>query len=497
MEIIWHKDQLIEALGEELLSLGDDISNELSNLVIDSRKIQPSEIFVAFPGEKVNGHDFAGDAILKGAGCCLVDDSSKLPDSVLPKSIIVKDCYKALLAMARYKRANSQAKFIGVTGSAGKTTTKEALNYCLSQFSRCHSTKGNYNNHLGLPLSLANLPDNTDYVVLEMGMNAPGEIKFLSELTRPHICIITTIHSAHFESFKNLEEIAREKLSITSGLEPNGLLIFDYNNKFLNLAASYANNFNFKLKAFDITPPKSGQENKYNLPSGNNLQKEGVSQYVAARVGKIVGGVTGLSSPQVADSFLVRIEGEEILLPKSQLGQLNMIVLLCASLLGISPNEILPQLMSCEKPEGRGKQHEIELEGKRLTIIDDSYNASPESMKKALLEFSAENSTGKKIAVLSDMGELGRISGLVHYQIAVLSKKLDIDMFILIGNKSKIIHKYLSSGKNTIHLSQGVTPKSLEEVVNKYAGSGDKLLFKGSNFTGLNNSVKYLLKSRS
>ena len=255
--VIWTIDNLKTALAGKLHKIGKHTDKQITGITIDSRQIFSGDMFIAFSGVNVDGHEFAGEALEAGAALCLLDNPAKVSDEVLENSLVVEDCYEALLAMAEYKRAHLQGKVIAITGSAGKTTTKETLKFALSKFAKASGNPGNFNNHLGMPLTLASSGEEDEYLILEMGMNSPGEIEFLSNLAKPDIAIITTIHAAHFEAFNSLQAIAEEKLSIISGMSPGGALIFDINNKFSSLAVKLAKEKQLRLLLFDNTAYKS------------------------------------------------------------------------------------------------------------------------------------------------------------------------------------------------------------------------------------------------
>ena len=201
---------------------GDWVADGVS---IDTRTLRPGDLFVALQATR-DGHGFVAQALAGGAGAALV---SHVPEDVAPDAplLIVSDVLAALEALGRAGRARTTAQVIGVTGSVGKTSTKEMMRDVLGRQGKCHVAEASYNNHWGVPLTLARMPADADYAVIEIGMNHPGEIAPLSRLTRPHVVMITTVAAAHLEAFDDLAGIAREKASIVAGLEPGGIAVLN------------------------------------------------------------------------------------------------------------------------------------------------------------------------------------------------------------------------------------------------------------------------------
>ncbi|MDE3061200.1 MAG: UDP-N-acetylmuramoyl-tripeptide--D-alanyl-D-alanine ligase, partial [Pseudomonadota bacterium] len=196
---------------------------EAARIEIDSRRVKPGDLFVAIKGENFDGHEFVGDAFKKGAAAVAVSKP------VQGNHLLVPDALKGLEALGRYARARSRAKIIGVTGSVGKTSTKEMVRLALSAHGETYATSGNFNNHIGTPLSLANLPPDTPFAVFEMGMNHAGEISHLTTMVRPHIAVITNIEAVHLEFFGTIEKIAEAKAEIFEGVEKGGTAIININ----------------------------------------------------------------------------------------------------------------------------------------------------------------------------------------------------------------------------------------------------------------------------
>ncbi|MHC2792387.1 UDP-N-acetylmuramyl pentapeptide synthase [Mesorhizobium jarvisii] len=220
MSMLWTSEALVAAMDGRPLG---PMPEGISGISIDSRSLQPGDAFFAIKGEAMDGHDFATAAIKAGAGVLVVAEG-KLPSlgRLTAPIIVVEDVLVALEKLGVAARARSQAKIIAVTGSAGKTTTKEALRHVLSAVGKVHASAQSFNNHWGVPLTLARMPDDCDYAVFEIGMNHPDEIRPLVKMVRPHVAIVTIIAAAHLGFFRNLDEIAKAKAEIFEGLEPEG-----------------------------------------------------------------------------------------------------------------------------------------------------------------------------------------------------------------------------------------------------------------------------------
>ncbi|RUV59316.1 UDP-N-acetylmuramoylalanyl-D-glutamyl-2, 6-diaminopimelate--D-alanyl-D-alanine ligase, partial [Mesorhizobium sp. M5C.F.Ca.IN.020.14.1.1] len=223
MSFLWTSEDLVAGMGGRPLG---PMPEGISGISIDSRSLEPGDAFFAIKGEAMDGHDFATAAIKAGAGVLVVAEG-KLPSlgRLTAPMIVVQDVLAALEKLGLAARARSNAKIIAVTGSAGKTTTKEALRHVLSAVGKVHASAQSFNNHWGVPLTLARMPVDCDYAVFEIGMNHPDEIRPLAKMVRPHVAIVTLIAAAHLGFFRNLDEIARAKAEIFEGLEPDGAVL--------------------------------------------------------------------------------------------------------------------------------------------------------------------------------------------------------------------------------------------------------------------------------
>lgn len=403
---MWTKQELLEALSTELLEhkISDNIT--IDEVTIDSRKTPKSGLFIALVGENNNGHDFLDQAFSNGAALALISDKKNIKDR---QFLLVKDTFKALYKLAEFSRHRSHAKIIAITGSVGKTGTKEMLKSAFSTQGKTFATIGNLNNHFGVPLSLCNFSKDCAYGIFEMGMNHLGEIEPLSRLVHPDLAIITNVGPAHIEFFKNEEEIALAKSEIFSGLKKDGLALLNQDNKhyeFLKKRAAKSLSFGSEKNSdYQILSSKisSSNDSEITVKLKNNRE---ISYKISTS-----------NSATIFNSI---------------------IVIACLDLLGSDLKKALESFQNLETPAGRGKISEIKINQKNITIIDDSYNASLLSIKSGLDHaVRLKNSLHKKrvVTALGDMRELGEKSVELHREIIDYLASLHIDFAILVGSE--------------------------------------------------------------
>jgi len=377
--------QIINNINKETL---------VTSICTDTRKLVPGAMFVAIKGERVDGHDYISEAFAKGAVCALVEKDEK---GFL--SIHVESIERALLDIAAYYRRLHNVKVVAITGSAGKTTTKEMIAHVLARKFKTKKTMGNFNNFFGLPLSIFQLEPDDEVLVLEMGMNHGGEIHELSLTGAPDIAVITNIGEAHIENFKNQEGILHAKLEILDGLSPSGTAIFNGSDPLLTgpIASS-------KVAPF-----------KQIYPS--------MVQIKAMDKNSITGGPA---------HFV--IEGHDIHVNMPLPGEhMVMNALLAATVgieMGLTPEEITQGFDDIIPPGGR--LGVMELCG--MTVINDVYNSNPASVKEAIKI--VENQEGRKVCILGDMNELGDISESRHREIGAFTATIGINVLVTIGKRA-------------------------------------------------------------
>ena len=461
--------------AEELHSIvgGKLFENDwlVSGISIDSRTIKKNELFIALKAKR-DGNDFIVSAIENGAKAAIIN---KIPKD-LPKNfpfILVNNSVEALYSIARYSREKYKGRVIAITGSVGKTSTKDILTKMLSTFGVTHSSQKSFNNHLGVPLTLANIPKNADFVICEIGMNSKGEIEPLSKLVAPDVAVITNISAAHLASFKNLREIAYEKASICFGLKKNGLLIFSVDNKFYELV----NNFVKERKLKSVT-------------FGSNENAEISIKNISHLKNKSYGSL--LIKNKVFTNFSIGALGSHQL--KNCLAALAVILSYDLSL-----EKALKELKDWVPRDGRGNFLDVNLKYKlkniRIRVIDESYNSNPTSLNASLeilksVQFDTKKSS-RKIAILGDMLELGVKEKEFHRDIANNSNIFSFDTIHCVGSLMKELYSELPQEKKGLLVSN---PSDLLSHILINAEDRDIYLIKGSNSIGLSFIANKLYK---
>ena len=443
---------------------------EINGISIDTREIKKNELFIAIKSKR-DGNDFILSAIKKGAMAAIIN---RVPIG-LPSNfpyILVKDSKKALHDIAKYSRRRYKGKLIAITGSVGKTSTKDILTKMLSVFGRTHSSPKSFNNDLGVPLTLANIPRNTEYVICEIGMNSKGEIKPLSKLASPNIAIITNISIAHLASFNNVEEIAHEKATICLGLQKNGLLIYSTDNHFQDLIKSFI----IEKKIHTLT---------FGLNQTANISLKNVSFLNNKSF------ATLLINNKIFSDFCIGTLGLHQLIN-------------CLSSVGVilhynlDPKIALNELKNWVPRYGRGRFLDLVLNKKskkiRIRVIDESYNCNPTSLNASFeilksTNFEETKKLPRKIVILGDMLELGDNEKEFHRQI---SKNENIKFFNTIhcvGLLTKELYAELKEEKKGLLVEK---PQDLILHILSNIEDGDIYLIKGSNSIGLSFIVKKL-----
>ena len=428
-----------------------DPSTPINSITIDSREIGPDALFVAIKGDRFDGHDFVDTALANGAVAALVSRDEG------DKRVMVSDALEGLRAIGRAARERSRAIVVGVTGSVGKTTTKEAIRVVFEAAGETHASIKSFNNHWGVPLMLARFPERAQFGVFEMGMSAPDEIRPLTQLVRPHIAVITTIAPAHMESFGSLDGIARAKAEIFAGLEPGGTVVLNADHPQLGVLLDEAN---------------------------------------AAGVGRIVtyGEAPG-ADWQILD---IEIAGDKSFATIEHDGKHHALVLnvpgrhmvanataaLAVSYVaGIEPVVALRALAGFGAQAGRGQRLRLGSGDKLLLLTDESYNANTASMNAALEVFAAQTAPGgRKVVILGDMLELGEQSASLHASLAPAVTASGADRIYLVGPAMAALADALGADRVAAHTH---TAAEMAEIVLNDLAYGDAVMVKGSNGVGL------------
>jgi UDP-N-acetylmuramoyl-tripeptide--D-alanyl-D-alanine ligase len=453
---------------------------EASGVEMDSRDVKPGDVFVALKGEAMDGHRFIEVAFAKGAVAAIVDRPVDFPH------VLVADTTKALHDLAHAARDRAvEAVRIGITGSVGKTGVKEAIFACLDRASRgaAHRSVRSYNNHVGVPLSLARMPARAKFGVFEMGMNNQGEIAPLSAHARPHVALITTIAPAHIDKLGSLEAIANEKSQIFTGLVPGGIAIIPADSEWTERMIGHAKACGAHIVTF-------GRAKTADVRLLDAIPAAGGGSLVTADLGdrRVCYTIAEPGEHWIVNSLgvmaAVRAAG----------GDLASAGLALAEMGGL---------------KGRGARHTIAAAGGTALLIDESYNANPASMRATLKTLAATTAT-RRIAVLGSMKELGDFTETFHRQLAGSIIEAGVTHAILVGDEMRALGQELGSdrlglgelgkGANPL-LGKGLTFAHCETPAEAIAAlaqfglaQGDAVLVKGSNSVGLVRLVAHYTK---
>ena len=437
---------------------------QATGVSIDTRSLQPGDLFIAVRGDRYDAHDFLEDAFAAGAPAAMVGRIPQDHGDGHPL-LIVDDTYAGLRRLARAARRRTKAKVIGITGSVGKTSTKEALAAALAPSGAVTASQGNLNNRWGVPLSIARMPAPTDYGVFEVAMDQPGEITPLSRLVRPDIAIVTTVDAVHLEFFGSVEEIALAKAEIFDGMDSSGIVILNADNPYFELLSAEAS-------ARGITNIMSFGESGRADAQLTGFQTNGMSQLTC----NILGSEMAFS----------------LALPGRHSAQNAMAVMAAVKAVGADLAAAAKALGTVATPVGRGRLVVIELAGGgTATVIDDAYNASPVSMRAAfrVLFDTAPGAGGRRIAVLGDMLELGQGSARVHEELAADLLAAKVDLVLTTGANMMHLHDTLPRQKRGGHT---VRADDLVPLLHDVLRPGDVVLVKASHSQQLNKVVEAL-----
>jgi UDP-N-acetylmuramoyl-tripeptide--D-alanyl-D-alanine ligase len=439
--------------------LAGDSRTEWSGAAIDSRRVRSRELFFALPGEQTDGHRFVGDALARGAAAAVVHESVERPEQ--GGLIRVDDALSALHSLTRHVRQRLPRSLVGVTGSAGKTTTKELLARMLKRRFRAAGSPGNLNNLYGFPLALLSMPEGTEWMVAEMGMSTPGELSQVSRLGRPDAVVLTNVRAAHLEFFGSVREIGDAKGEILDGLESNGLVVANADDpEVMRIAARHSG----RIVTFAL---------------------ESEADHRACEI-EVLG--------QGGTQFTWRADGDDVKVRLPLLGTYNVENFLaaaaCASELGVSREAIAEAAEGATPEQWRGQIHH----SRGATIVDDSYNSNPAALEKALK--SARELPGRRHwAVLGAMLELGKSSTEYHQQLGARAVEEGFSVILGVGEEARaLVESVRRSGGESEWFA------SADEVAPAAAARlepGDVILVKGSRGIGLETVVEYLLAAEA
>lgn len=452
---LWTSQEIAKALhttfNKDLTAFG---------VSINTRTLQAGDIFIAVKGDSMDGHAFVSEALKKGAVLCITDHTFGEKDVDSERILTVPDTKKALYQLAEFAKQRSHATRIGITGSAGKTTSKEMLVNALTNQGHIHATYGNLNNEWGVPLTLANMPKDTDFAVIEMGMNHFGEMERLSRLVEPHIALITMIGSVHLEFFKNEAEIAQAKAEIFTHM-PKGIVVLNKDSPFFDLLKTQA------IQKGITSIHSFGQNDQADFYLKSYKLYEGGSTVRAFYKDQEI-------------NYSLLFSGLHFIL--DSLGVLSII-----QILNIDIQKAINNLSKMSPVQGRGAIIHVKKNGTEYTVIDDAYNANPNSMHASIQVL--ETFKGRKIAVIGDMLELGQKSELLHTRLIEDLEKSNVDKVYAVGPMMKKMYDKLPLKKRG-----GWQEKAelLQSELLAFIKTGDTILVKASNGMHLEEVVKAL-----
>jgi UDP-N-acetylmuramoyl-tripeptide--D-alanyl-D-alanine ligase len=462
MTPLWTAQAAAQATGGQIAA--DWVAGGVS---IDTRSLQPGDLFVALKDMR-DGHDFVQDALAKGAAAALV---SHVPDGVsTDKLLIVNNVLEALEALGHAARARITGRVVAITGSVGKTTAKEMLRTALSPQGRTHASQDSYNNHWGVPLSLARMPQDTDFAIIEIGMNAPGEIAPLAKMARPDVAIVTTVAPAHLEAFGHIDGIAHEKGSIFQGLIPGqGIAIANADIDTAPILFDAAKAARASLIGFGET--ETAQARLHDL----HLTQDATSLRF---------GLNGVE-------YLVKLP-----VPGRHFGMNALAVLTAVDAVGGDVARGAMALAHWMPVSGRGTRERIVIsptDNWAIDLIDDAYNANPASIAAGLAVLAAADTApgGRKLAVLGDMLELGPSAPDLHAGIARLDAMASVDIVHTCGDLMAHLHAALPVSKRGLHSNAA---PDLATQITRLIEPGDIIFVKGSKSSQVSRVVDVLRK---
>jgi UDP-N-acetylmuramoyl-tripeptide--D-alanyl-D-alanine ligase len=439
----------------------------ITGLSIDSRTISPGEAYFAIKGDVHDGHDFVEAALKAGAALAVVETAQRDKFAADAPLLVVDDVLAGLVELAHASRARLSAQIVAITGSVGKTSTKEALRRVLAAQGETHASVASFNNHWGVPLSLARCPALVRFAIFEIGMNHAGEIEPLVRLVRPHVAVITTVEPVHLEFFSSVEAIADAKAEIFTGLEPGGAVLLNRDNpQFARLQKS--------------------------------AKKLGISHIVSFGADrKSDARLIDLSLHPACSAVHADILGHELTyklgMPGRHMAMNSLAVLAAASLAGADLALAGLALSQAQPAAGRGIRQSLEVGSGEATLIDESYNANPASMAAALnvLGAAAVGPQGRRIAVLGDMLELGPTAAQLHRDLIEAIRANHIDLVYCCGPLMRNLWDALSSGRRGGYAGSAA---ALESQVVAAIRAGDAIMVKGSLGTKMKPIVNALEK---
>jgi len=425
----------------------------IDGVSIDTRTLEPGDLFVAIVGESNDGHDYVAQAFAKGAAAAVVAHDRADALAAYGPLLAVEDTLAGLERLGRAARARTDAKIVAITGSVGKTGSKEALRLALARSGRTHASAASYNNHWGVPLTLARMPADTEFGIFEIGMNHAGEIAPLAKMVRPHVAVITTVEAVHIENFRDVRGIADAKGEIFLGLEPGGVAVINRDNPHYDRLAQLA------LASPAGRVVTFGEDPRSDVRAETIVTKPDLSIVDARVFGERLAYRIGMAGRHIALNSLALVAAAQAL---------GTDLALSALALG-----------DLEPPAGRGARTDVPLVGGALTLVDESYNANPASVRAALETLGQMELPwrGRRIAVLGDMLELGPDGPRLHRELAPSALAAGVDLVFTVGELMKGLHGALPPERRG---GWGATSDALAPTVASALRPGDIVMVKGS-----------------
>jgi len=430
-------------LAEILDCSSELVDVEVSDVVTDSRIAKKGDLFIAVKGENFDAHDFVSQVIEKGVELVVVE---RFIDSVpANRQIVVASTLDAFGKIGAYNRSLFKGKVIGLTGSAGKTTTKEEIKFLLSLFGKTYATTGNYNNHIGVPRSLCDIDMSADFVVIEMGMSAKGEIEKLSSYVKPDIAIVTNVYPMHIEFFPSFEAIAEAKAEIFKSLKAGSPALINADTNFANILRINAQAQMAKVYTFAKTDIFNEKDGVYRV----NIQ----------------GNLVEFKLNENAEHYMY-----------NALCALNVV-----ALLGLDVSKAASEIKNFGALDGRGKISKLKFSKGEYILVDDSYSGQPEAMKYAIKALDKMPSKGRKIAVLGKMAELGDTSKSQHVDVGKVVAEAKIDIVIGVCPETKDILSQIKDNRQTYYFEN--KDNLSDFLLNKLLQNNDIILIKGARYS--------------
>lgn len=466
MNLLWETDAMIAAMNGRPVG---DMPEGITGISIDTRTLKQGEAFFAIKGDNFDGHAFIAAAMKAGAALAVVDESKlvSLGRVTLPL-LVVNDVLAAMVRLGEAARARTKAKIVAVTGSVGKTSTKEMMRTALAPSGSVHASVASFNNHWGVPLTLARMPQDTKFGVFEIGMNNPGEILELVAMVRPHVAIITAIAAAHISAFDTIEDIARAKAEIYTGIVPGGHALINHDDKRYLLLRDLAEE------------AKVSNLRSFGTKRGSDIWLREISQ------------------SDEGSKLSVRIDGKDmeyfVNVPGEHMAMNSLAVVGAAYLVNADLEKTLDAMSRVEVADGRGTRYQIGGSGSMgITVIDESYNANPASMEAAIHMLGRFDTvrTKRRIAVLGDMLELGNQSRKLHEELARPISAAKVDLVFLMGQEMEYLAGILPKDKLGGHFT---STDALIDALKIVMKPGDVVMLKASNSMRFSSVVQKIIE---